>query len=426
MLKGVIKGQTFELYSSRIIEKSKDYITGEFTFGTPDWDGCSKSIFFKHESEDTPFQILLSDNKFTEDAHVNLKEGKYDVYLKGLNGDTRITTNICELIVEQTGDLMGDSFQPEPPGILDQLEDKIDKANTNADAALEEVIKVRPYMERAETAAGKAETSEFNAKTYASNAKTSETNAKTSETNAGTSETNAKTSETNEGTSESNAKTYQDNAKTYQDNAKTYQDNAKTYQDNAKVSEDNAKDSEDNAKTSEDNAKTSEDNAKTSEDNAKTSETNSHDDSEEAKQALSDLLAMLGTDIPTLVDGKVPMSQIPATATQEIYEVTDESELVTLIAQRGDLAEQVEDIDGVRTVTKTWQLLGDDASVADNWVVWGTSYAVQAGSATTAGQAENANQINNHRMVEMTKTAWETAVKDPSTYYLIYDDTAEV
>lgn len=145
-----------------------------------------------------------------------------------------------------------------------------------------------------------------------------------------------------------------------------------------------------------------------------------------AKQALSDLLKIVGTDIAILVGGKIPMSQIPATATQEIYEVSSADELTALVAQRGDLAELVEAVNGERTITKTWQLLHDDAANRDNWVIWGTSYAVQAGYAFTATDAQNAVTINGHRLVQMDSTSFETAVKDPNTYYLIYDKEASV
>ena len=113
------------------------------------------------------------------------------------------------------------------------------------------------------------------------------------------------------------------------------------------------------------------------------------------------------------------MSQIPATATQEIYTVTSESELTSLVAQRGDLAELIEQVNGERTITKTWQCLGD-SSKRENWVVWGTSYAVSAGNATSATNAENANTINNHRLIEISAADFETAVKDENTYYLVY------
>ncbi len=139
-----------------------------------------------------------------------------------------------------------------------------------------------------------------------------------------------------------------------------------------------------------------------------------------AVQALSDLLAMItGGTLVVLVEGKIPIANIPATATQEIYVVDDASDLVGLVAQRGDLAELVETLDGVRTITKTWQLLGDDPTVADDWVVWGTSYAVQAGSATYAASAGDAYTINGKRLVSMTTDAYDISVLDDDTYYLV-------
>lgn len=143
------------------------------------------------------------------------------------------------------------------------------------------------------------------------------------------------------------------------------------------------------------------------------------ENAQKTEQAYKDFLAQLGVDIATLVGGKVPMSQIPATATQEIYTIASEAELTSLTAQRGDLAELIEQVNGERTITKTWQCLGD-SSKRENWVVWGTSYAVSAGNATTATNAENANTINNHRIIEISAEDFETAVKDENTYYLVY------
>ena len=188
-----------------------------------------------------------------------------------------------------------------------------------------------------------------------------------------------------------------------------------------------AKDSADDAATSEANAKASEDataklasRAEMAAENAKKSEVNSSASEETASQALTDLLAMINSgDLVLATNGKLPLSAIPATATQEIYTVTSEDELTSLVAQRGDLAELIEEVNGEPTITKTWQCLGD-ASVRENWVVWGTSYAVQAGNATTADNALNSNMINNHRIVEMTEEEFSSAVKDENTYYLVY------
>ncbi len=182
----------------------------------------------------------------------------------------------------------------------------------------------------------------------------------------------------------------------------------------------NASESEVNSAKSSEDAKNYAGNAALSENNAKVSEENAAESEEVAKKAMADLLSMINSgDIVLATNGKLPLSAIPATATQEIYTVASEDELTSLVAQRGDLAELIEEIDGERTITKTWQCLGD-ASVRENWVVWGTSYAVQAGNSTTADNALNANKINNHRIVEMTEEEFSNAVKNDDTYYLVY------
>ena len=195
---------------------------------------------------------------------------------------------------------------------------------------------------------------------------------------------------------------------------------AKNSADNAATSESNAKASEEATAESEANTAELTSRAETAAENAEKSEVNSSASEKTASQALADLLAMINSgDLILATEGKLPLSAIPATATQEIYTVTSEDELTSLTAQRGDLAELIEEIDSERTITKTWQCLGD-ASVRENWVVWGTSYAVQAGNATTANNATNANMINNHRIVEMTEEEFQAAVKDENTYYLVY------
>ena len=147
---------------------------------------------------------------------------------------------------------------------------------------------------------------------------------------------------------------------------------------------------------------------------------NAKNSEEASAQALSDLLEMIQSgDIILASGGKLPLSSIPATATQEIYVVGSESELISLTCQRGDLAELIEEIDGVRTITKTWQCLGDSTK-RGSWVEWGTSYAVQAGNAEHANIATNALTINGHRIVEMSEAEFKNAVKDENTYYLVY------
>lgn len=154
-------------------------------------------------------------------------------------------------------------------------------------------------------------------------------------------------------------------------------------------------------------AATSEGNAADSEDAAELSE-------KKAAQALADLLAMLGTDIATLVDGKIPVSQIPAIAITETYVVASIEERDELIVQEGDVC--IVSIEGEQE--------DESASYIYNGEEWKvlkspTDYASEAGYAATAGQAENANTINNHRLINMTAEQYETAVKDENTFYLV-------
>ena len=127
-----------------------------------------------------------------------------------------------------------------------------------------------------------------------------------------------------------------------------------------------------------------------------------------ATQALSDLLRMLGTDVATLINGKIPVSQIPALATTEVYSASSAEEMTNLLAQNGDIC--------IRTDENKSYIYNN------GWVflVSPTDYASLSGHSEFAENAENASMINNHRLIEMTAEEFETAVKDPNTYYLVY------
>ena len=134
-----------------------------------------------------------------------------------------------------------------------------------------------------------------------------------------------------------------------------------------------------------------------------------------AMQALADLLAMLGTDVATLVGGKVPIGQIPVVAIHDILQIASESELVTLTAQKGDIAVIVVD----SKIVKSYQLLGDDSTILTNWVEFNSNYSTTSGYAETSGTAENSNMINGHRLVTMTQEQYDIAVKEAETVYLV-------
>lgn len=179
----------------------------------------------------------------------------------------------------------------------------------------------------------------------------------------------------------------------------------------------NAKEVSEKAIAAKDEAVTAASSAKQSEENAKKSETEADNSKTIVEQAMKDLLAMLGNKVATLTeDGKLTPSQIPNLSIINSFEVQSVDELVTLDAQMGDMGYIKTD----GKVTDVYWLSGKDAAVAENWLKFGVSFVQEAGNAQTAVEAENAQKINGHRLVEMTSDEFEAAVKDDNTYYLVY------
>lgn len=186
---------------------------------------------------------------------------------------------------------------------------------------------------------------------------------------------------------------------------------------NAKQSEINAKASEDAAKLSEAAAAGSQAAAKISETNAKTSETKASTSEITASQALADLLALLGNKVATLgADGKLLTTQLPDLSINQSYLIVTPEDRLTLDCQTGDMA-YMETAGQVMTL---YWMVGVDPTQEASWKQLGLSFVANAGHANTADTATNADQINGHRMVEMSATDFATAVKDPSTYYLVF------
>lgn len=133
-----------------------------------------------------------------------------------------------------------------------------------------------------------------------------------------------------------------------------------------------------------------------------------------SSQALADLLAMMGTDIATLSNGKLTHSQIPAIAITDTFVVSSEAEMLALTAETGDVCIRTDE-------SKSYILQGTDPSVLSHWqqLKSPTNYADEAGYAATAGTAENSQKINGHRVVYMTQAQYEVAVKDPDTVYMV-------
>lgn len=134
-------------------------------------------------------------------------------------------------------------------------------------------------------------------------------------------------------------------------------------------------------------------------------------------QTMQDLLNMMGEDIATLTGGKLTPSQIPAIAITDTFVVGDEMAMLALICETGDIA--------IRTdQNKTYILQGTDPSVLSHWqqLKSPTNYADTAGHALTSDNAENANKINNKRLVAMTESQYDVAVKNEDTFYAVVPD----
>ena len=134
MIYGTIQGQKLELLYSLVAADTLDYLTGSFSFLSSDWEGLTKFVHFS--KDDISYSAQLNEeNKFTEDAHVNLSEGKWNVYLHGNkyeNGQViqRVTTNIAYLIVRKTGMLNDEPFPEVDPSVVEQLEAEIEDHET--------------------------------------------------------------------------------------------------------------------------------------------------------------------------------------------------------------------------------------------------------------------------------------------------------
>ena len=135
-----------------------------------------------------------------------------------------------------------------------------------------------------------------------------------------------------------------------------------------------------------------------------------------AQQAMTDYLAMLGEDIATLgADGKLSANQIPALAINDTHVVYSKEEIVTLVAERGDVAILVYDVN----VSDAYILAVDEPNVLDNWIKLGVSYVAEAGHAETATIAVDSQKINGHRVVALSEEEYNLGAKDPETVYLV-------
>ncbi len=148
---------------------------------------------------------------------------------------------------------------------------------------------------------------------------------------------------------------------------------------------------------------------------AKTSETNAKNSETVVTQTMSDMLAMMGTDIATLdSSGKIPVGQIPPIALTHTYTVGSVEEMQALTAEDGDFCRIV--IDGVVDGTYAYVASGDTG----DWIPCNQNKCAEADHALAADTAENATKINGHRIVVFDNmTDFNNAVKVDGVLYLV-------
>lgn len=141
MIAGFVRGQTLRLSVPRIAADTIDYLTAKFLFQSSDWDGLEKWVHFA--LGDAAYDIRLTDDEITADAHLNLAAGKWTVYLHGnryADGKVvqRVTTETQTLDVLPTGTLDGEPFPTVPPSAGEQIIASAEAAEAGAKAAAAE------------------------------------------------------------------------------------------------------------------------------------------------------------------------------------------------------------------------------------------------------------------------------------------------
>ena len=130
MINAYVKGQELAVPAVLIVSDTLDYLTARFIFRTADWQGASKWAFFRQAGKE-PWKINLVNDEITEDKHLNLTAGDWEVYLMGIKDNTRITTEIQKINVKQSGKLDGKPFIEVPPDVAEQLDARITELENN-------------------------------------------------------------------------------------------------------------------------------------------------------------------------------------------------------------------------------------------------------------------------------------------------------
>ena len=138
MIELYVNQQTTRLYTPVIAADTLHYLTGVVHFTDDTWDGYNKWIHFVQGSGagSTAFDILLTDDAWTEAAELNLTIGEWSVHITGVKDSSRLTTVPVILTVKASG-LIDAPLHAMPLSVAEQIDSKASTALAFANAVKE-------------------------------------------------------------------------------------------------------------------------------------------------------------------------------------------------------------------------------------------------------------------------------------------------
>lgn len=128
MIELYVNNQTLRLYTPVIAADTLHVLTGVVHF-SDEWDGYNKWVHFMNGEGvgATAYDILLTDDAWTEAAELNLTIGEWTVYVTGVSGDSRLTTVPVIMTVKASG-LVDAPLHAMPMSVAEQIDTKAQTA----------------------------------------------------------------------------------------------------------------------------------------------------------------------------------------------------------------------------------------------------------------------------------------------------------
>lgn len=121
-------------------------------------------------------------------------------------------------------------------------------------------------------------------------------------------------------------------------------------------------------------------------------------------------------------DGKLLPSQIPIEKVFDVFHIYGEEQLITLsLANVGDIAYELDKVDGKITIVKSYRLLEEPYSNRNNWVIQGTSYSSNSTYAERSGLADNSSAVNGIAFKKITLANYNKLTDKTGTYLVVME-----